>query len=127
MRDPGLDHRGAHRSDHGDARAAGYEKGRARVDATTAVEGGLGVWRWAQRRAPTRPAGPGLPADRQHAVRQVKVTAHTVAAIEGREPTRFTYRTLGVFVDLGPRQGGGERARPPVPRLRGGSWRGATT
>jgi NADH dehydrogenase len=38
----------------------------------------------------------------QHAVRQGRVTARNiVAAVEGREPARFTYRTLGVFVDLG--------------------------
>jgi NADH:ubiquinone reductase (H+-translocating) len=42
------------------------------------------------------------PPTSQHAVRQARITAHNiVAAIQGREPARFTYRTLGVFIDLG--------------------------
>jgi NADH dehydrogenase len=80
------------------------ERGRARVDATTAVEGRPGVWALGDSAAVPDPARPGLasPPTSQHAVRQAKVTVYNiVAAIDGREPMRFTYRTLGVFVDLG--------------------------
>jgi NADH dehydrogenase len=79
-------------------------KGRARVDATTAVEGRPGIWALGDSAAVPDPARPGLacPPTSQHAMRQARVTAHNIlAAIEGREPTRFAYRTLGAFVDLG--------------------------
>jgi NADH dehydrogenase len=79
-------------------------KGRARVDATTAVEGRPGIWAIGDSAAVPDPARPGqaCPPTSQHAVRQGRVAAHNVvAASEGREPKRFTYRTLGVFVDLG--------------------------
>jgi NADH dehydrogenase len=79
-------------------------KGRARVDATTAVEGRPGVWALGDSAAVPDPARPGMacPPTSQHAMRQARITAHNiVAAIQGREPDRFTYRTLGVFVDLG--------------------------
>lgn len=79
-------------------------KGRARVDATTAVGGRPGIWALGDSAAVPDPARPGQPCPptSQHAVRQARVTARNiVAAVEGREPQRFTYRTLGVFVDLG--------------------------
>ena len=79
-------------------------KGRAKVDATTAVEGRPGIWAIGDSAAVPDPARPGQPCPptSQHAVRQGRVAAHNVvAAVEGREPARFTYRTLGVFVDLG--------------------------
>jgi NADH:ubiquinone reductase (H+-translocating) len=80
------------------------ERGRARVDATTAVEGRPGTWALGDSAAVPDPARPGMacPPTSQHAVRQARITAHNiVAAIQGREPARFTYRTLGVFIDLG--------------------------
>jgi NADH dehydrogenase len=79
-------------------------KGRARVDSTTAVEGRPGVWALGDSAAVPDPARPGLPCPptSQHAMRQGEITARNiVAAVEGREPSPFTYRTLGVFVDLG--------------------------
>ena len=79
-------------------------RGRARVDATLAVEGRPGVWALGDSAAVPDPARPGLPCPptSQHAMRQARVAARNVlAAIEGREPTRFTYRTLGMFVELG--------------------------
>jgi NADH:ubiquinone reductase (H+-translocating) len=79
-------------------------KGRARVDATTAVEGRPGIWAIGDSAAVPDPARPGQPCPPtcQHAMRQGRVTARNIlASIEGREPVRFTYRTLGVFVDLG--------------------------
>ncbi|HEX2504403.1 MAG TPA: NAD(P)/FAD-dependent oxidoreductase [Miltoncostaeaceae bacterium] len=80
------------------------ERGRARVDATTAVEGRPGTWALGDSAAVPDPARPGMacPPTSQHAVRQARITAHNIiAAIQGREPDRFTYRSLGVFVDLG--------------------------
>ncbi|MGD9694499.1 MAG: NAD(P)/FAD-dependent oxidoreductase [Thermoleophilia bacterium] len=79
-------------------------RGRAIVDETTAVEGRPGIWALGDSAAVPDPARPGLPCPPtcQHAMRQARVTAaNIVAAIEGRAPSRFTYRTLGVFVDLG--------------------------
>jgi NADH:ubiquinone reductase (H+-translocating) len=79
-------------------------KGRAKVDATTAVEGRPGIWAIGDSAAVPDPARPGLPCPPtcQHAMRQGRLTAGNVlATIEGREPASFTYRTLGVFVDLG--------------------------
>jgi len=80
------------------------DRGRARVDATMAVEGMPGIWALGDSAAVPDPARPGLacPPTSQHAVRQARVAAANIlAAIEGREPARFGYRTLGVFVDLG--------------------------
>jgi len=80
------------------------DRGRARVDATMAVEGMPGIWALGDSAAVPDPARPGLacPPTSQHAVRQARVAARNIlAAIEGREPARFGYRTLGVFVDLG--------------------------
>jgi NADH dehydrogenase len=79
-------------------------RGRAKVDATLAVEGHPGIWALGDSAAVPDPARPGLacPPTCQHAMRQARVVARNIlAAIEGREPVRFTYRTLGIFVDLG--------------------------
>jgi NADH dehydrogenase len=47
------------------------------------------------RKAPTPPTA-------QHAIRQGRVVGSNVAAaLSGRKPRPFRYRTLGVFVDLG--------------------------
>ena len=48
------------------------------------------------------PDGGRCPPTAQHALRQGKVVAHSVAAaMSGGKPRKFRYRTLGVFVDLG--------------------------
>jgi NADH dehydrogenase len=81
------------------------DHGRIDVDATMRVRGRDNVWAIgdaaavpdpAQRRkAPTRPTA-------QHASRQGRVVGSNVAAaLAGRKPRPFRYRTLGVFVDLG--------------------------
>jgi NADH dehydrogenase len=81
------------------------DAGRIDVDATMRVKGQDNVWAIGdaaavpdpakKRRAPTPPTA-------QHAIRQGRVVGHNVAAaLAGRKPRPFRYRTLGVFVDLG--------------------------
>jgi NADH:ubiquinone reductase (H+-translocating) len=79
-------------------------RGRARVDATLAVEGMDRVWALGDSAAVPDPARIGLPCPptSQHAVRQARVAARNiVATVSGAEPERFAYRTRGIFVDLG--------------------------
>jgi NADH dehydrogenase len=79
--------------------------GRIEVDATMRVKGQDNVWAIGDaaavpdpaqgRRAPTPPTA-------QHAIRQGRVVGSNVAAaLAGRKPRPFRYRTLGVFVDMG--------------------------
>jgi NADH dehydrogenase len=81
------------------------EAGRIEVDATMRVLGRENVWAIGDaaavpdpakgRRAPTPPTG-------QHAIREGRVVGSNVAAaLAGKRPRPFRYRTLGVFVDLG--------------------------
>lgn len=80
------------------------ERGRARVDATMAVDGMHDVWALGDAAAVPDPARPGLacPPTAQHVMRQGRLLAdNLVAAIEGRPAEPFRYRTLGSFVDLG--------------------------
>jgi NADH dehydrogenase len=81
------------------------ERGRIDVDATMRVRGIDNVWAIGdaaavpdpaqRRRAPTPPTC-------QHAIRQGRVVGSNVAAaLAGRRPRPFRYRTLGVFVDMG--------------------------
>lgn len=80
------------------------DRGRAQVDATLAVMDQPGVWALGDGAAVPDPARPGLacPPTTQHAVRQARVLAgNIVASIQGRPLTGFSYRTLGMFVDLG--------------------------
>jgi NADH dehydrogenase len=81
------------------------ERGRIDVDATMRVRGIHNVWAIGdaaavpdpaqRRRAPTPPTC-------QHAIRQGRVVGSNVAAaLAGRRPRPFRYRTLGVFVDMG--------------------------
>lgn len=79
-------------------------RGRAVVDGTLAVEGRDRVWALGDSAAVPDPARIGLPCPptSQHAVRQAKVAARNIIACEtGAEVTRFSYRTRGIFVDLG--------------------------
>jgi NADH dehydrogenase len=79
-------------------------RGRAVVDATLAVDGTPGVWALGDSAAVPDPARIGLPCPptSQHAVRQAKVAARNIlASITGADPVRFTYRTRGIFADLG--------------------------
>jgi NADH dehydrogenase len=79
-------------------------RGRAVVDATLAVDRMKGVWALGDSAAVPDPARIGLPCPptSQHAVRQAKVAARNIlASITGEKPARFTYRTRGIFADLG--------------------------
>jgi NADH dehydrogenase len=81
------------------------EGGRIKVDANLKVPGADGVWAVGDAAAVPDPAqkrkGP-TPPTAQHALRQGKRAAQNVAASIGKGQVRpFTYKTLGVFVDLG--------------------------
>lgn len=79
-------------------------RGRAIVDATLAVEGRENIWALGDSAAVPDPARIGLPCPptSQHAVRQARIAARNIlAGITGDEPSRFSYRTRGTFVDLG--------------------------
>ena len=75
------------------------------VDATMRVSGRENVWAIGDAAAVPDPAKRGKapsPPTAQHALRQGKVVADSVAAaLAGGKPRRFRYRTLGVFVDMG--------------------------
>jgi NADH dehydrogenase len=81
--------------------------GRIKVDRFCQVDGFGDVWAIGDAAAVPDPARPGLPCPPtcQHAIRQGRTVAHNVAAALGdghsgrKRP--FTYKTLGVFVDLG--------------------------
>jgi NADH:quinone reductase (non-electrogenic) len=81
------------------------ENGRIKVDRTLKVDGHDNVWAIGDAAAVPDPAKKGqvpTPPTAQHALRQGKRAAKNVAASIGNGRVRpFTYRTLGVFVDLG--------------------------
>jgi NADH:ubiquinone reductase (H+-translocating) len=81
--------------------------GRIKVDRYCQVEGFHNVWAIGDAAAVPDPARPGLPSPPtcQHAIRQGRTVGHNVAAAlaDGRRRA-FTYKTLGVFVDLGRHQ-----------------------
>jgi NADH dehydrogenase len=81
------------------------EAGRIEVDATMRVKGWDNVWAIGDAAAVPDPAqsrkAPAPPTC-QHAIREGRVVGSNVAAaLAGRRPRPFRYRTLGVFVDLG--------------------------
>src|SRR5215210_3160249 len=96
--------------------------GRIKVDRFCQVEGFDDVWAIGDAAAVPDPARPGQPSPPtcQHALRQGKTVAHNVAAALGdghsgrKKP--FTYKTLGVFVDMGRHQA--------VAETLGIKWRG---
>ena len=81
------------------------EKGRIKVDRFLQVEGRSNVWAVGDAAAVPDPAQKGeapTPPTAQHALRQGRRAAQNVAASVGDGQLRpFTYKTLGVFVDLG--------------------------
>jgi NADH dehydrogenase len=80
------------------------ETGRIEVDRYCRVEGVDSVWAIGDAAAVPDPARPGLasPPTCQHAIRQGRTAgANVAAAIAGRPQKPFTYKTLGVFVDMG--------------------------
>jgi NADH:ubiquinone reductase (H+-translocating) len=81
--------------------------GRIRVDRFCQVEGFDNVWAIGDAAAVPDPARPGWPSPPtcQHAIRQGRTVATNVAAALGAGHRRpFTYKTLGVFVDMGRHQ-----------------------
>jgi NADH dehydrogenase len=78
--------------------------GRIVVDRYCRVEGREDVWAIGDAAAVPDPARPGqtTPPTCQHALRQGRTVAGNVAAALGAgTPKPFTYKTLGVFVDMG--------------------------
>jgi NADH:ubiquinone reductase (H+-translocating) len=81
------------------------EHGRIKVDPTLRVADRLPIWAVGDCAAVQLPnSGKLAPATAQFALRQGKTVArNVVAAIEGRQPSRFTYAGLGEMVLLGRR------------------------
>ena len=78
--------------------------GRIVVDRFCQVDGRTDVWAIGDAAAVPDPARPGQPTPPtcQHALRQGRTVAGNVAAALGAgRPKPFTYKTLGVFVDMG--------------------------
>jgi NADH dehydrogenase len=89
------------------------------VDRFCQVEGRENVWAIGDAAAVPDPARPGQPTPPtcQHALRQGRTVAGNVAAALGAgRPRPFTYKTLGVFVDMG--------RRKAVAETVGIKWRG---
>ena len=81
---------------------------RVAVDECMRVDGHPGVWAIGDAAAVPDPARPGepCPPTAQHALRQGRLVARNIAAeLGGRGRVQpFTYKTLGVFVDMGRHQ-----------------------
>jgi NADH dehydrogenase len=81
------------------------EGGRIEVDQTMRVRGHENVWAIGDAAAVPDPAKGGkmpCPPTAQHALRQGRLVADNVAATLGHGRVKpFTYKTLGVFVDMG--------------------------
>jgi NADH dehydrogenase len=83
------------------------DDGRIVVDRFCQVSGRPDVWAIGDAAAVPDPARPGMPTPTtcQHALRQGRTVAANVAASLGAgRPKPFTYKTLGVFVDMGHRK-----------------------
>jgi NADH:quinone reductase (non-electrogenic) len=83
------------------------DNGRVKVDKCCRVEGMPGVWAIGDAAAVPDPARPGeaCPPTAQHAMRQGRLVAKNISrALASRGPKPFTYKTLGVFVDMGRHQ-----------------------
>jgi NADH dehydrogenase len=93
--------------------------GRIVVDRFCQVDGRSNVWAIGDAAAVPDPARPGQPTPPtcQHALRQGRTVGGNVAAALGAgRPKPFTYKTLGVFVDMG--------RRKAVAETVGIKWRG---
>jgi NADH dehydrogenase len=105
------------------------ERGRIVCDEYLRVPGFDGVWAIGDAAAVPDPAGDGqrpTPPTAQHALRQGRLVAANVAATLGHgNLKKFTYKTLGVFVDMGRHQAVAEMLRV---RIRGfPAWFAART
>jgi NADH dehydrogenase len=83
------------------------ERGRIVTDNTTQVQGFDNVWAIGDCAAVPDPARKGMPSPptAQHVIRQGRVVGRNVAAALGTgRRRRFTYKTKGVFVDMGRRK-----------------------
>jgi NADH:ubiquinone reductase (H+-translocating) len=83
------------------------DAGRIEVDRYCQVSGLENVWAIGDAAAVPDPARPGNPCPPtcQHAIRQGRTAGRNVAAALGEGSKRpFTYKTLGVFVDMGRHQ-----------------------
>ncbi len=96
------------------------DDGRLSTGATCQVEGHPAVWAIGDAAGIPDPARPGepCPPTAQHAIRQARVAGDNVArALAGDAARRrFSYKTLGLFVDMGRRQA--------VASTAGIKWRG---
>jgi NADH dehydrogenase len=78
------------------------EHGRIKVDRTLRVEGHEHVWALGDAAAVPDPAKTATPPTAQHAIRQGKLAGRNVAASIGNGRVKpFTFKTKGVFVDMG--------------------------
>jgi NADH dehydrogenase len=78
------------------------ERGRIAVDATMRSRSQPEVWALGDCAAVPGPDGRPYPALAQHATRQARQLARNVAAaIDGRAPSPFVFRTLGTMASLG--------------------------
>jgi NADH:ubiquinone reductase (H+-translocating) len=84
------------------------DEGRIRTDRHCQVEGFDDVWALGDAAAVPDPARKGepCPPTAQHAIRQARVVAHNVKSALGGDKRRkaFTFKTRGVFVDMGRNQ-----------------------
>src|ERR1700741_3575579 len=95
------------------------DDGRIVVDRFCQVQGRRDVWAIGDAAGVPDPARPGRPTPTtcQHALRQVRTVAGNVAAALGAGHAKpFSYKTLGVFVDMGHRKA--------VAETLGIKWRG---
>src|SRR4051794_28633288 len=105
------------------------ERGRIETDEYMRVPGFDGVWAIGDAAAVPDPAADGKrpsPPTAQHALRQGRLVGANVAATLGHgDIKKFTYKTLGVFVDMGRHQAVAEMMRI---RIRGfPAWFAART
>jgi NADH dehydrogenase len=84
------------------------DRGRIDTDSHLQVKGFADVWAIGDCAAVPDPARKGMPSPptAQHAIRQGRVVGRNVASAlgGGRRLARFTYKTKGVFVDMGRRK-----------------------